>query len=43
VRKRYYLEDRRRWEYNVEVDLKEVGCGGMDWIDLALDTDRWRE
>jgi hypothetical protein len=34
---------RRRWEYNFEVDLKEVGCGGMDWIDLALDRDRWRE
>jgi len=31
---------RRRWEYNFEVDLKEVGCGGMDWIDLALDRDR---
>ena len=33
---------RRRWEDNIKMDLKEVGCGGMDWIDLAQDRDRWR-
>ena len=26
---------RRRWEDNIKIDLQEVGCGGMDWIDLA--------
>jgi hypothetical protein len=33
---------RRRWEDNIKVDLQEVGCGGMDWIELAQDRDRWR-
>jgi len=33
---------RRRWENNINVDVQEVGCGGMDWIELAQDTDRWR-
>jgi len=33
---------RRRWEDNIKVDLEEVGCGGMDWIELAQDRDRWR-
>ena len=32
----------RRWENNVKVDLREVGCGGMDWIELAQDRDRRR-
>ena len=32
---------RRRWEDNIKMDL-EVGCGGMDWIDVAQDRDRWR-
>ena len=31
---------RRKWEDNITMDLQEVGCGGMDWIDLALDRDR---
>jgi len=32
----------RRWEDNVKIDLQEVGYGGMDWIELAQDMDRWR-
>ena len=31
---------RRRWEENIKMDLEEVGCGGMDWIELAQDRDR---
>jgi hypothetical protein len=34
---------RRRWEDNIKMDLQEVGCEGMDWIDLAQDRDRWRK
>jgi hypothetical protein len=33
---------RHRWEDNIKLDLQEVGCGGMDWIGLALVRDRWR-
>ena len=33
---------RRRWEDNIKMDLQEVGCGRMDWIELAQDRDRWR-
>jgi len=33
---------RRRWEDNIKMDLQEVGCGGMNWIELAQDRDRWR-
>jgi len=28
---------RRRWEDNIKMDLQEVGCEGMDWIELAQD------
>jgi hypothetical protein len=33
---------RRRWENYIKMYHKEVGCRGMDWIDLAKDRDRWR-
>jgi hypothetical protein len=33
---------RRRWEDNIKMDLRDVGWGGMDWINLAQDRDRWR-
>jgi len=33
---------RRRWEDNIKINLQEVGCGGMGWIELAQDMDRRR-
>ena len=33
---------RRRWENNIKMDILEAGCGGMDWINRAQDTNRWR-
>jgi len=33
---------RRRWEDNIKMDLQEVGCGCMNWFDLAQDRDRRR-
>jgi hypothetical protein len=33
---------RRRWEDNIKMDLREIGWGRMDWIDLAQDRDQWR-
>ena len=33
---------RSRWEDNIKMDLQEVGCVGMDWIELAQDRGRWR-
>ena len=40
--KRPLKRHRHGWEDNIKMDLQEVGCGGMDWIDLAQDRDRWR-
>jgi hypothetical protein len=33
---------RLRWGDNINLDLQEVGCSGIDWNDLVQDRDRWR-
>jgi hypothetical protein len=33
---------RQRWEDNIKVDFKELGCQVMNWIDLTQDRDKWR-
>ena len=40
--KRSLGRPRRRWVDNIGMDLKEVGCGNVDWFGLAQDRDRWR-
>jgi len=40
--KRAFGRPRRRWEDNFKMDHQDVGCGDMDWIELAQDRDRWR-
>ena len=40
--KRSLWRSRRRWKDNIKMDLQEVGCGSMDWIDLAQDRDKLR-
>jgi len=35
------VRSRHRWEDNIEMDLQEVGWGGMDWVGLVQDRDRW--
>jgi len=40
--KRSLVRPSHRWEDNIKMDLQEVGCGGMNWIELAQDRDRWR-
>jgi hypothetical protein len=43
LRERDHLEDTgTRWEDNINMDLREVGWGCIDWIDLAQDSDRWQ-
>jgi hypothetical protein len=40
--KRPLERPRLRWEDNIKMDLQEVGCGGVDWIELAQGRGRWR-
>jgi len=40
--KRQLGKPRSRWEENIKMDIQELGCGGIDWIELAKDMDRWR-
>ena len=40
--KRPLARPRRRWEDNIKMDLQEVGCGSIHWIELAQHRDSWR-
>jgi hypothetical protein len=40
--KRPLQRARRRWVDNIKMDIREIGWGGMDWIDLAWDRDQGR-
>jgi hypothetical protein len=40
--KRRLGRPRCRWVYNIKMGLSEIGWGGVDWIGLAKDRDRWR-
>ena len=40
--KRQFGRPSYKWEDNIKMDLQEVGCVGMDWIELAQDMDRWQ-
>ena len=40
--KRPLERHRCRWEDHIKMGLQEVGCGSMEWIELAQDTDGWR-
>jgi hypothetical protein len=44
---KYYIycplgRPRRRWADNIKMDFTEIGWGGMDWIELDQDRDKWR-
>jgi hypothetical protein len=39
--KRPLARRKRKWEDDIKMILQEVGCGGMDWIELAQDRDRY--
>jgi hypothetical protein len=40
--KRPLGRSRHRWEYEIKMDLAEIGWGGVEWIQLVQDRDRWR-
>ena len=40
--RRPLVRPRRRWEDNIRMDLREVECRCVDWMELAQDRDRWR-
>jgi hypothetical protein len=40
--KRPLQRPRHRWEVNIKMNLQGLGCGGMGWIELAQDRDRWQ-
>jgi hypothetical protein len=40
--KRQFERPRNRWEYGIRMDLMDTGCGIVDWIQLARNSDRWR-
>jgi hypothetical protein len=40
--KRPLERPKSRWDDNIKMDLREIGWGSMDWIDLAQDRDQWR-
>jgi hypothetical protein len=41
--KRPLERTRRRWENGIKMDLREIGWGGVEWIYLTQDRDRWRD
>jgi hypothetical protein len=41
-RKRPLGRPRRRWADNIKMDLRNIGWGGMNCIDVAQDRDKWR-
>ena len=42
VGKRPLVRPRHKWEDNIKIDPQKVGCGGMEWIELAQDRDKWQ-